>query len=170
MPTSSKPVIGIVERISIGRRVVDVPAKIDTGADSSAIWASNIRVDQDGILRFRLFGKGSPYYNGKAFKRTNFTVAQVKNSTGQVEIRYRTYFTISLGGRKIKTLFNLSDRSQNTYKVLIGRRTISRKFVVDVSKGAKQLPKATRTKELAQQLQSDPRKFHERYIQPKGVK
>lgn len=170
MQNSSKTVIGIVERVSIGTRAIDVPAKIDTGADSSSLWASNIRVGRDGVLRFRLFGEGSPYYNGKVFKRTDFTVAQVKNSTGQAEIRYRTHFTIRLGGKKIRALFNLSDRSRNTYKMLIGRRTISRKFVVDVSKGAALLPESKETKELNIQLQANPGAFHRKYVRSKGEK
>ena len=40
--------------IDFGRRATDVPAKIDTGADSSSVWASNIRVDKDGVLTFSL--------------------------------------------------------------------------------------------------------------------
>ena len=170
MQTSSKPVIGIVEHISIGRRAIDVPAKIDTGADSSSIWASNIRIGSDGVLRFRLFGEGSPYYNGKIFKRTDFKVAQIKNSTGKSEVRYRTYFTIDLGSKKIKALFNLSDRSNNTYKVLIGRRTISRKFIVDVSKGYEKLPKPNQTVELNKKLQSNPYNFHKEYIEAERAK
>lgn len=169
MPTSSKTIIGIVEKVTIGSRAHDVPAKIDTGADSSSIWATHIRVGRDGVLKFRLFGEGSPYYNGKIFKRTDFAVAQVKSSTGQTEIRYRTHFTISLGGRKIRAMFNLSDRSRNTYKILIGRRTISHKFVVDVSKGTEELPKTAETKKLNQKLQSNPHMFHKTYIQSKEV-
>ena len=67
----NKEIIGIVELVSIGKRAIDIPAKIDTGADSSSIWASNIRVDKNGVLRFSLFGEGSPYYNGKIYKRKN---------------------------------------------------------------------------------------------------
>lgn len=129
-----KQIIGIVEPVSIGQRAINVPAKIDTGADSSSIWASNIRVCQDGSLKFSLFGKGSPYYNGKIFRRTDFSVVQVRSSNGISQTRYRTYFSIKLAGRKIRVLFSLADRSKNTYKILIGRRTISNKFVVDVTK------------------------------------
>jgi len=43
---------------------VRVPAKIDTGADSSSIWASDI-TEQDGKLEFYLFDEQSPYYTGQ---------------------------------------------------------------------------------------------------------
>lgn len=70
----------------------------------------------------------SPYYSGKIYKRKYFSVAQVKSSNGQSEVRYRTHFTVTIAEEKIKGLFNLSNRSHNRYKILIGRRTISRKF------------------------------------------
>lgn len=156
-------IIGSIEKVSIGKRVIDIPAKIDTGADSSSIWASYIRVDKDGILRFRLFDEGSRYYTGKVYRRKDYKVAMVKSSTGHKQIRYRTHFTVSLAGRKIKVLFNLSDRSKNTYKVLIGRRTIAGKFVVDVKKNAEKSPKLI-SRKLTKELQSDPYVFHKKYV------
>lgn len=159
--------IGIVELVSIGRRAVDVPAKIDTGADSSAIWASNIRVGRDGVLRFSLFDEGSPYYSGKIFKRTDFSVAQVKSSSGHSTIRYRTHFVVTISGKRVKCLFNLSDRSHSKYKILIGRRTISRKFLVDVSRGAEKMTLGVETVRLKKKLYKDPYRFHKKYVKNK---
>ena len=167
---NSKPTIGIVEHVSFGQRAIDVPAKIDTGADSSSIWATKIRVGRDGILRFALFGEGSKYYNGKIFKRTDFDVASVKNSNGKSEIRYRTRLVVTIAGRKIRAKFNLSDRSNNTYKVLIGRRTISNKFVVDVSESKSSLPRRAKTRSLTNKLKKDPYNFHKKYVKSNGRK
>ena len=155
-----KTVIGIVEKVSIDTHAVDVPAKIDTGADSSSIWATDVRVDENDTLHFCLFGPGSPYYTGKPLQRTDFSVSRVKNSTGQSEIRYRTHFTIRISGRKIKAMVNLSDRSNNTYKILIGRRTISKKVLVDVSKNASYLPRPHKSRHLRQALLKGAYKFH----------
>ena len=47
-------VIGSTEFIDVAG-IKNVPAKIDTGADSSAIWASNIEMQKNGILKFSLF-------------------------------------------------------------------------------------------------------------------
>lgn len=164
MPTSSKQIIGIVEHVAIGKRITNVPAKIDTGADSSSIWATNIRVGRDGILRFSLFGEGSPYYNGKIFKRADFSAARIRSSNGVSEIRYRTKFVVTIHGKRIRAQFNLSDRSANTYKILIGRRTISNKFLVDVSQGNNKLPVADKTKKLREKIQKDPYEFHREYV------
>ena len=161
------PVIGSSELVSIGKfgkRAVNVPAKIDTGADSSSIWASNIRVKKDGTLVFSLFGEGSPYYTGKVFKRTDYLVAVVRNATGDEQIRYRTRLPIKIAGKSIRVLFNLSDRSKNNYKILIGRRTIVNKFVIDVSKTAVVFPKNPKTKPLNRKSSKNPYKFFKKYV------
>lgn len=166
----AKPVIGATEYVDFGRRAVGVPAKIDTGADSSAVWASKIRVDEDGVLKFALFGEGSPFYNGKIFKRTDFSVAKVRSTTGHEQIRYRTHFTVSIAGKKIKMLMNLSDRSNNLFPVLIGRRSISKKFLVDVSKEHVKMKKVFNQKKLNAELAKDPHAFYKKYHQKRGDK
>lgn len=155
--------IGITEFVSIGYNYQDIPAKIDTGADSSAIWASNIRVGKDNILRFSLFGKGSKYYTGKIFKRTNFGVAVIKSSNGITEMRYRTQLTISIRGRRIRATFYLSDRHTQKFPILIGRRTIRNKFIVDVSRTAVKLQKPRNCGHNTA-LHQDPYKFHKKHI------
>lgn len=165
----SKFIIGATEFVDFGKRAQNVPAKIDTGADSSAVWASKIRVDEDGVLKFALFGKGSPFYNGKIFKRTDFSVAKVRSTTGHEQIRYRTHFTVKIAGKRIKMLMNLSDRSKNAFPVLIGRRSISKKFLVDVSKKSVPSRKPTQTTRLNAELAKNPHQFHQKY-HGKGVK
>lgn len=163
------PIIGSNTFISICGRD-NVPAKIDTGADSSSIWVSHLRIDEDGTLKFRLFGEKSPFYNGKVIKRKDYKVAVVRSATGEEQIRYRTYLTIKMHGKKIKVLFNLSNRSRNNFPVLIGRRSLSGKFLVDVSKtDIPRPPKIARTKSLSQELKKNPRSFYEKYSK-KGAK
>lgn len=158
------PVIGQNELVSIGTRAIDVPAKIDTGADSSSIWASDIKVKRDGTLVFKLFGEGSPYYSGKVFRRSDYKVAAVRSAMGQEQIRYRTYLPVKIGGRTIRVLFHLSDRSKNNFKILIGKRTIAGKFVVDVTKKATQTPKNPKTKALSKKMARNPYLFHKKYV------
>ena len=157
-------IIGSTEYVDVAG-IKNIPAKIDTGADSSSIWASHIRVTKDGALRFRLFGEGSPFYTGKAFKRTDFKVAVVRSATGQEQIRYRTHISINIGGRKVKALFYLADRSNNNFPILVGRRTIANKFLVDVSKNHTPMPaKNPKSKIVQRRLKEDPYKFHKKYI------
>lgn len=161
MSISNQPqldIIGSIEYVKILGRTV--PAKIDTGADSSAIWASDIKITKDHILKFKLFAPGSPFYTGKVIKRKDFKVAQVKSSNGQIEIRYRAPLSIAINGKRIRAQFNLSDRSKNKIPILIGRHTIENKFLVDVSRR----PIITKTIEttltLNRKLAKNPRQFY----------
>jgi len=113
--------------------IFDVPAKIDTGADSSSVWASNIE-EKDGILRFVLFDEKSPLYTGRIIQTTKFTQSRIKNSFGNVELRYKVALLLSINGTKVRAQVTLADRKRNTYPILIGRRTLKGRFVVDVSK------------------------------------
>ena len=165
-----KTIIGSTEFVDFGKRVQKVPAKIDTGADSSAVWASDIHIDKDGVLKFSLFGEGSPYYDGKIFKRTDYSVARVRSSSGHEQIRYRTHFWVKISGRKIKMLMNLSDRSKNEFPVLIGRRSISGKFLVDVSRKNVRRKKPSVTASLNEEVKLNPYEFYKKYHQKGGEK
>lgn len=156
--------IGSTEFVEVAG-IKNIPAKIDTGADSSSIWASHIRVTKDGFLRFRLFDENSPFYTGKAYVRKDFKAAVIRSASGHEQIRYRAHLSIMLGGRKIKVLFSLSDRSNNNFPILIGRRTIAHKFMVDVSKNHTNIrPKNPKTKIVQKRLAEDPYKFHRKYV------
>ena len=161
---SDLSVIGSTEFVDVAD-IKRVPAKIDTGADSSSIWASHVSISKDGILHFRLFDKDSPYYTGKTINRTDYKVAVIRNASGHEQIRYRTHLSTTIGGRRIKVLFNLSDRSNNNFPILIGRRTISGKFLVDVSKNHTPMPaKNPKSKIIQRRLKEDPYAFHREYI------
>jgi len=110
-----------------------VPAKVDTGADSSSIWASNIK-EKDGILSFCLFGPTSPFFTGETIEVAKFSLISVKNSFGATEYRYKVNLPIKLAGRTINANFTLADRSKNSQPILIGRRTLKGKFLVDVGR------------------------------------
>jgi len=125
--------IGKIEYISLpSEKLANVPAKIDTGADISAIWATNIERKNNRIY-YELFDKKSPYYNSKKLSTSDFSISSIKNSFGQTELRYKVRIPIILGGKRIRATFTLANRANNEYPVLIGRRTLHGKFLVDVS-------------------------------------
>jgi ribosomal protein S6--L-glutamate ligase len=113
-----------------------VPAKVDTGADLSAIWASSIEEKDDGLY-FVLFAPESPYYSGKVqrFTKPDYSLTRVANSFGHKELRYKVKLRINVKGRIIRATFTLSDRSQKAYPLLLGRRLLHGKFLVDVTDG-----------------------------------
>lgn len=132
--TKPLPHIGSRELISFpDRGIEDVPAKVDTGADSSSIWATNIQ-EINGQLEFSLFGPESAFFTGDTVKSKDYTIVSVKNSFGTTEFRYKVAIPCVIGGRKIRVRFTLSNRSTSTFPILIGRRTLAGRFIVDVSK------------------------------------
>lgn len=133
----TKDVIGRAEHVSLPElNVKFVPAKIDTGADLSSIWATAIR-EKDGVLSFKLFGPKSKFYSGKRIEieSPNYLLTRIASSFGHRELRYVVKLQVEVGGRVIKASFSLSDRSRKTYPVLIGRKLLNGKFLVDVTKG-----------------------------------
>lgn len=116
-----------------------IPAKVDTGADASSIWAHTVNVDDanDGKLEVIFFGPESPYYDGRVhkFPKSAYTITRVSSSFGHREIRYKLKLKIKVKGRIINGSFTLSDRSAKLYPILLGRSLLKHKFIVDVSKG-----------------------------------
>ena len=142
-----------------------VPAKIDTGADSSAIWASDINMTKEGILEFKLFGPTSPFYDGQTFQRDKYSVVASRSSHGDEKIFYRVYIPIIIKGHKINVLFNLADRHNNHFPILIGRRTLAKRFIVDVGKSTVILPRFKKQSPyLNNKLQKNPYRFHQKYF------
>ena len=136
METPNRPIttVGTKELVDfVSQEISQVPAKIDTGADSSAVWASNIH-EENGTLRYTLFDKMSPYYTGQELTTQSFSMTSIKNSFGKTEFRYKVSLRIRIAGRVIHVRFTLANRENNSQPILIGRRTLHGKFIVDVSR------------------------------------
>ena len=166
--SDKKVIIGRTEYIVIpseGARSIRV--KIDTGADRSSIWASNITMSDDGELSFTLFAPESKYYSGTVYRTKNFEASRVRSAHGDLQVRFRIHMTIILGGKKIRGTFTLADRSKNKYPALIGCKILNKKFLVDVSKGA---IRENRSDKITQELKRDPKVFFEKYYHnnPRG--
>ena len=149
----------------IGEPGLVVPVKVDTGADRSSIWASDFHISHDGELSYVFFEEGHPQYSGVRHRTRQFGVSRVKSSTGHEQVRYRVKLVVELSGRRVRGTFTLSDRSSNTYPVLIGCTLLNRKFIVDVSKGVPKIePRGGSVKNtLNKELSKDPRAFFEKY-------
>lgn len=137
MATKYKTIIGRAEPIDFVVGVdeyVDIPAKIDTGAYSSSVWASDIR-EEDGELHFTLFGRDHEAYTGREVRVKKYQVVTIENSFGKSEKRYGVILKVRFCGKKVSTFFTLADRSKKIYPVLIGRKLLKGRYLVDVSIG-----------------------------------
>jgi hypothetical protein len=124
----------------IGRReFVDIPAlniknleaKIDTGAFTSSVHCENIIVtyeDMKHVLYVSMGGEGDAVYRFEEFGQK-----KIKNSFGEMEERYVVKTVVHVGKKKIRSTISLSNRDNMRYPVLIGRRLIKGKFLIDVS-------------------------------------
>lgn len=130
MPVESAgPVtIGAIEDIVLMPWGVKLPARIDTGAALSSIDACDIRIEGD-YVSFALADR----CGGHKMRKKLLKVKEVRTSEGK-ERRPVVMMEFCMGSRHMKTRVTLNDRSAMEYPVLIGRNTMRKRFVVDVSK------------------------------------
>lgn len=127
-------IIGRLEKATLPTLgLMNLDAKVDTGADSSALHCDNIKVDEDGNVSFRLLDKRHEAYNNKAFTLPIHRLKKVKSSNGTTELRPYVKLRIEFFGKKYTTVISLTNRENMKYPMLLGRRFLSRKFLVDVS-------------------------------------
>lgn len=127
--------VGQAEFVSFPKQAIfNVPARIDTGARTSSVWASDIRLENEE-LKFKLFAPESEYYTGEEITTSEYTEAVVASSNGVPEVRFKVVISLKIAGKRIKTKFTLADRSSQAYPVLIGRNTLRGKFIVNVKAG-----------------------------------
>ncbi|MFH0756805.1 MAG: RimK/LysX family protein [Bacteroidota bacterium] len=133
----TKIIIGQRDRIDLPQLgYSNIKAKIDTGAYGSVIHCCHIEiVREDGKekLSFELLDPGYPGYKGKKYVYERFRDKKVKNSGGETEHRYFIVTDVIVFGMKIEAEFSLTDRSQMKYPVLLGRKFLRKRFLVDVS-------------------------------------
>ncbi len=128
-----KKTIGKKELISIiDLDLFDLDAKVDTGADSSALHCDDIYID-DGFVYFTLLDEIHESYHGKKMKMPLYKVKKVRSSNGEVQERASIKVSVEFFSKKYKTVISLTNRADMKYPMLIGRKFLSGKFLVDVS-------------------------------------
>jgi len=137
MKIRKKIVIGLAAYIS-SAYFKKIPARIDTGARTTAIWASNI-YEKDGVLYFQFFAKGSEYFDNVTQEVEHYETRVVISSNGGKQIRYLIPITLEVKKLRIRTFATLADRSKQAFPILIGRNTLRGKFLVDAQKVSQKL-------------------------------
>jgi hypothetical protein len=120
---------------NLGLKSVDI--KMDTGAYTSAIHCHEIKtkeIDGKEVLFFTLLDPSYHQYENKEMSTEDFTQKSVKNSFGGSEKRFVIKTNIRLFGKKYAISLSLSERGEMRFPILIGRKFLMGKFVVDPSK------------------------------------
>jgi len=127
-------IVGKKELISIiDLELFELDAKVDTGADSNALHCDDIKIEND-VVHFTLLDDIHPSYHGKRMKMPLYKLKKVRSSNGQLQTRPSIKVTVEFMGKRYKSVITLTNRADMKLPMLIGRKFLSEKFLVDVSK------------------------------------
>ncbi|WP_051477649.1 ATP-dependent zinc protease family protein [Aquimarina pacifica] len=126
-----KKIIGRTDKVDFPLLTLEgIDVKIDTGAYTSTIHCSNIK-EIEQTLHCHFLDATHPEYNSKKFTFKNYDIIAVKSSNGQIEVRYAIKTKVNLFDKNYPITLTLSTRDDMRFPVLIGRKFLSGKFVVD---------------------------------------
>jgi hypothetical protein len=117
--------------------LVDIKVKVDTGAYTSSIHSHDIEEyteNDEQYIRFQILDPEHPLYRPEVYKTKRFRKKVIKNSFGVAEFRYIVKTNIVLFGEEYPIELSLSERSEMKYPVLLGRKLLNKRFVVDTSR------------------------------------
>lgn len=115
----------------------DIDIKIDSGAYTSSIHCSNIeeiQVNGENLIRFTLLDPEHDFYNNKEFSTKNYSCKMVKSSNGISVERFLVQTEIVIFNKTFPIHLTLSERKDMTFPVLLGRKFLNKKFVIDTAK------------------------------------
>lgn len=133
-------------KIIIGRKdfadfkklyLFDIEVKIDSGAYTSSFHCHKIeKVVKNGteMVRCNFLDPGHPQYHEKEFYFENFKLRNVKSSNGITEERFSINTEITIFGQSYPIELTLAEREEMKLPVLLGRKFLSKKFLVDTSR------------------------------------
>jgi hypothetical protein len=120
-------VIGLREWINLPELgIVGLRAKIDTGASTSCLHASDIQPFQKGDedwVRFTAY-LGTQVQRRHRCEAPLLSVKRIKSSTGHVQSRYVIRTELALGDRLWPVEFTLTCRKTMRYRVLLGSKAL----------------------------------------------
>jgi hypothetical protein len=131
-PTNQhRQVIGRLVRVSLASfGLQDELAKVDTGAFTSSIHCEKTIIEGDDVL---VWMTPKALKENKPLRLPLYKTKDVKSSNGSVEHRPIVQTTIQIQGQEFSIQCSLTNRSKMRHRVLIGRRFLKHKFIVDVT-------------------------------------
>lgn len=138
-PVSSAPeVLGWLEGAYLQPWGVRVRARLDTGARTSAIHAEHIEIfKKNGAdwVKFHFpFGRREGYQQGLDIERPLLRRVHVKKRGGGLAERYVVKLNICISGETNAIELSLVDRSNFNYPIILGRKALAGRYLVDPSR------------------------------------
>ncbi|NDV25690.1 RimK/LysX family protein [Desulfovibrio sp. JC010] len=129
-------IAGYIENVSIKVWDRDAPiimeAKMDTGADSSSLHATDIVINKKSKkVSFTITDQ-----HGKNQRITcpYARIVRIKKRPSGYQRRPVIPVQLQIGSRKFEAFVNLTDRSNFSYKMLIGRKELRHGILIDSSR------------------------------------
>ena len=127
-------ILGRSDRVDLpGLGLENIQTKIDTGAYTSSLHCQGAEVI-DGTLEFVLLDEEHPEFTGMKCRFTKFDQREIKNSFGEAELRYVIKTKVKIFDQVIRAEFSLSDRGNLKFPILLGRKILRHRFMIDVTK------------------------------------
>jgi hypothetical protein len=135
LPGKTKQIIGLTELIDLpDMGLAGVPAKVDTGAYTSALHCERVRLIQVGnATRLSFWVTDGSKGPSREIQTDHFSERTVRNSFGDAQKRYVITTYVVLFGRRIRVEFTLANRKRLKTPILLGRQLVRNRFVVDVA-------------------------------------
>jgi hypothetical protein len=128
---SDRPVVGWVERVKIYPGEFEIHAKIDTGAKTSSLNAPNMQIfkrDGEEWVSFEVTNRKG---KSRKFEEKIVRVSRIRRHGGRLQRRPVVMLGVCVGNVFRQTQVNLIDRKNFNYQMLIGRRFLTDRVVVD---------------------------------------
>lgn len=126
-------IIGRHEKASLPEiGLQNIVVKTDTGAYTSSLHCQKAVPKGEKLICEFL----NPHDDEDSVKTVTFAAfkkRKVKSSNGQTEERYSISTKVKLGAEVYPIELTLTDRHEMKYPMLLGRKFLNKKFVVDVS-------------------------------------
>lgn len=113
--------------------LLGIHVKIDTGAYTSSFHCHDIKIENN-ILKCQLLDPKHHKFQDIHFEFSDFSQKKVKSSNGQIENRYLIKTEIFIFNQTYPIALTLSERGSMKYPVLLGRKFLSKRFIIDTAK------------------------------------
>jgi hypothetical protein len=111
----------------------EIPVKIDTGAFTSSFHCHSI-IEEDGVLKCQFLDPKHDKFHGKRSVFHSYSTKNVKSSNGLSELRYLIKTKVLVFKKLYSIELTLTERRSMRYPVLLGRKFLSNKFIIDSTK------------------------------------
>lgn len=135
---TQKLIVGSLETCDLPELgIFDLEIRVDTGAKTSSLHVDNLSKFQKGGRPWLKFDIHPDAYQTKKVitcEAILHDLRRVKSSNGESEQRYVIQTTLKLGADQWPIQITLTDRSDMSYLMLLGREGMADRLLVDPSK------------------------------------